>query len=529
MKRQIAEIVKKAVSRLQKEGILADFAIPEIIVDYPKVENFGDYTTNIAMMLAKPLKKNPLEIAEAIRKEIPLDNFAKIEVATPGYINFYLAGKYLQDKVAEICEKKNDFGKSEIGKGIKINNEFISANPTGPLHLGNARGGFYGDSIGRVCRKGGFEVTNEYYVNDAGEQVLKLGHSVLKDDEAVYVGEYIDGLNKKFGDSVDIKEVGEKSARVIIDEIVKKTVAEKMQINFDVWMSEKSLYDEGFVDKAIGILEKNKLTYENDGALWLKTTDFRDDKDRVLVKTDGQKTYFASDCGYILNKMERGFQKMIEIWGADHHGYINRFRAASEALGFKGELKFLVVQLVRLVKDGKETRMSKRAGNVVYIDELIDKVGHDVARFFFVMYSPDTHMNFDLGLAEERSEKNPVFYVQYAHARICSILRKAEEQKIIFAGADLSRLNQEKELSLIKELNKFPEMVEEVAESYEVHKLPYYVIRLADKLHAYYNECRIIDESDLVLTKARLSLITAVRIVLRETLQLIGVDAPEKM
>ena len=519
-------------------------------VDYAKEEKFGDYATNVAMVLAKKVGKNPMEIAEIIVARLNLENgkdgakveplscsFAKIEVVAPGYINFYLSEKYLQDKVAEINNAKENFGRSEIGQGIKINNEFISANPTGPLHLGNARGGFQGDSISKILKKAGFEVTNEYYINDAGEQVMKLGHSVLKDDEAAYAGEYIDELNKKFGAESDLRLIGEKSAKIIIEDIIKKTVAEKMQISIDVWKSEKSLYDDGSVDKAIALLQEKQLVYEKDGALWLKTTEFGDDKDRVLIKSDGQKTYFASDCGYILNKMERGFSQLIEIWGADHHGYIDRFKAAAKALGFEGELKFIIVQLVRLVKDGKEVRMSKRAGNVVYVDDLIEKVGHDVTRFFFLMYSPDTHMSFDLGLAEERSQKNPVFYVQYAHARICSVLRKAEEQLGDSVSLDqngqktpsLERLVHEKELSLIRELNKFPELVEELAQSYEVHKLPYYAIKLADKFHSFYNACKVIDEENLELTKARLNLIRAVKIVLAETLDLIGVSAPEKM
>lgn len=543
MKKQIAEAVKNAISSLQQEDKLAGFDISKIVVDYPKVEKFGDYTSNIGLVLGKMLKKNPMEVAEAIKGAIKSQDFEKIEVVAPGYLNFYLAKKYLQNKVAEINQEKEKFGNSEVGKGVKINNEFISANPTGPLTVGNGRGGFCGDSIGRVCRKAGFEVTNEYYVNDAGEQLIKLGHSVLKDSEAVYVGEYIDELNKKFGNISDVKEAGEKAAAIIADEIIKKTTAEKMQINFDVWMSEKSLYTDGYVDKAIEILKNKNLTKEEEGALWLKTTQFGDDKDRVLVKSDGQKTYFASDCGYILNKIERGFQKMIEIWGADHHGYVSRFAAAAKALGFSGELKFVIVQLVRLVKDGKEVRMSKRAGNVVYIDDLIEAVGHDVARFFFLQYSPDTHMNFDLGLAEERSEKNPVFYVQYAHARICSILRKfvisnaghgnekiqIANYKLPITESDLSLLSHEKEISLMKELNKFPELIEEIAQSYEVHKLPYYAIKLADKFHSFYQDLKVIDQENPELTCARLNLVNAVKIVLAETLRLIGVSAPEKM
>ncbi|MFA6159562.1 MAG: arginine--tRNA ligase [Parcubacteria group bacterium] len=544
MKQEIQKLIEKAVKDLGYE-------IGEVEVDYPKIETFGDYTTNVAMVLSKIAKKNPMEVAESIKNKvesIKQNEIEKIEIVKPGYINFHLSKEYLQNKVREINEKENKFGESKIGKGKKVNNEFISANPTGPLHLGNGRGGFFGDVIGKVLEKADYENVNEYYVNDAGEQLLKLGHSVLKDDEAAYSGEYIDELNKKFAKIKDIKEIGEKSAKIVLDEIIKKTIKEKMKINFDSWMSEKSLYEDGYIDKAIEKLKKKKLTFERDGAMWLETTKFGDDKDRVLIKKDGQKTYFASDCGYILNKIERKFEKIIEVWGADHHGYILRFRAATEALGFKGELKFVIVQLVRLVKDGKEARMSKRAGNVVYIDELIDEVGLDAVRFFFLMYDANTHMTFDLDLAKERSEKNPVFYVQYAHARICSILEKAKEIPLLsrvpdipasLAGGlsqrerrdkiDLSLLTHEKELSLIRELDKFPQIIEDVSESYEVHKLPYYAIKLADKFHSFYNDCKVLDDENTELTGARLNLINAVRIVLGETLRLVGVEAPNKM
>ncbi len=561
MKTELKQLIEKAILEAKKNQAWPDFELPEIVVDYPKQENFGDYTTNIAMILAKKVGKSPMETAEKIKnelchsgldpesKEIPESSsgqalnqvqddtckeFEKIEVVAPGYINFYLAKKYLQNIVAEVNKEKENFGSSKIGNGVKINNEFISANPTGPLHLGNGRGGFYGDSISKVLRKSGFEVVNEYYVNDAGEQIVKLGHSVLKDEEAVYGGEYVDSLHEKFSGESDAKTVGQKAAGLILEEIIKKTTSEKMQIGFDSWISERSLYDESFVKKAIATLKEKNLTYEKDGALWLRTTDFGDDKDRVLVKSDGQKTYFASDCGYLLNKKQRSFSKVIEIWGADHHGYIDRFRAAAEALGFeKGNIKFIIVQLVRLVKNGKEVRMSKRAGNVVYIDDLIEMVGHDVTRFFFLMYSPDTHMNFDLGLAEERSEKNPVFYVQYAHARIASILRKAEQEitnyKLQITKTGLNPLTHEKELSLMRELNKFPELVSEISQTYEVHKLPHFAIRLADKFHSFYNECQVIDKNNLELSQARLSLVNAVKTVLAETLRLIGVNAPERM
>ena len=526
MKNEIKKILNEAAKKLINEEKV-DFS-----VDSPKDEKFGDYSSNLAMVLAKKMGKNPLAIAEDIKKEIEKiknENFSKIEVAKPGYINFYLADKYLQEKVREINKLGEKFGASRIGQGIKVNNEFISANPTGPLHLGNGRGGFYGDVLSKILKKCGYEVINEYYVNDGGGQILKLGHSVLKDSEAVYAGDYIDELNAKFG-RLSLGEAGQKAVGDILENIIQPTVEEKMKINFDVWFSEKSLYDSDLVDKALEILKGKNVTYEKDGALWLATSKFGDDKDRVLVKADGQKTYLASDCGYILNKMERKFDKLVEIWGADHHGYLNRFQAAAKALGFQGELKFIIVQLVRLVKDGKEVRMSKRSGNVVYINELIDKVGHDVARFFFLLYSPDTHLNFDLGLAEERSQKNPVYYVQYAHARICSILKKAKSEKLKIKGeADLALLKNEKELSLIKELNKFPEIIQEISASYEVHKLPHYAIKLADKFHSFYNAIQVIDKDNPELIQARLKLVNAVRIVLRETLNLIGVGAPEKM
>ncbi|HRY82774.1 MAG TPA: arginine--tRNA ligase [Candidatus Moranbacteria bacterium] len=552
MKHEIQKFLEKAIKTL-------GYDIKEVDVDYPKNEVFGDYTTNVAMVLSKSVKKNPMTVAEEIvaviasevkqsqnskiklkKNEIatspsaPRNDeniFEKIEIAKPGYINFYLSKEYLQNKIGEINKQKNKFGESKNGKGIKVNNEFISANPTGPLHLGNGRGGFLGDVIGKILEKSGYDNVNEYYVNDAGEQVLKLGHSVAKDSEAVYAGDYIDELNKKFKGAEDIKKIGEKSGKIILDKIIKKTVKEKMQINFDSWISEKKdLYDSGYVEKAIEKLKKKKLTYEKDGALWLETTKFGDDKDRVLVKKDGQKTYFASDCGYILNKIERKFEKIIEIWGADHHGYISRFKAATEALGFKGELKFVIVQLVRLVKDGKEARMSKRAGNIVYIDELISEVGLDAVRFFFLMYDANTHMTFDLNLAKERSEKNPVYYIQYAYARIANILAKSQKLKVKSQkSGNLSLLTHEKELNLIRELNKFPELIESISKNYEVHRLPYYAINLADKFHSFYNDCKVIDEENPELTSARLNLINAVKIVLGETLRILGVNAPDKM
>jgi len=571
MKQQIRVIIEKALIEAKKtngwptsSADKPDFNDIEIVIDYPKSEQFGDYTSNIAMVLAKKLGKNPMEIAEQIAKNChPVrqvadsgstlqedtgekkpkmlkqvqhdmcNAFEKIEVAQPGYLNFFLSKKYLQDLIVKIDAEKSAFGNSKLGNNIKVNNEFISANPTGPLTVGNGRGGFFGDCLSRVLRKAGFEVTSEYYVNDAGGQVVKLGHSVLKDDQAAYVGDYIDELSKKYASVGDVFEAGKISAKEILENIIKKTVSEKMHIDFDVWMSEQYLYDDGFDQRAIEMLKKKGLTYEQEGAIWLKTSQFGDDKDRVLIKSDGKNAYIAGDCGYMLNKIERGFGRIIVGLGADHHGYVSRLSAVAKALGFSGEFKISISQLVQIMKDGKEVRMSKRAGNAVYMDELIDEIGHDVARFFFLMYSPDTHMNFDLELAKEHSSKNPVFYVQYAHARIASILEKAKSNiqntTDNIQNAKLELLTHESELSLLKELNKFPALIEEVASDYAVNKLPHYAIRLADKFHSFYGACKVIDEQNPQLSSARLSLIKATKIVLAETLSLIGVYAPEKM
>lgn len=522
--------MQEAIKKWQKKEKKMALEPGELKVNFSKEAKFGDYSSNIALVLSKLLKKNPLEIAEKLAKEIKDKNLEKVEPVPPGHLNFYLSKEYLKTSLVRINQEREKFGNNQQGKGIKVCNEFISANPTGPLHVGNGRGGFYGKAIGNILEKNGFEKINEYYINDGGNQILRLGHSVLKDEEACYQGEHLEKLNKEFGGKFSVRETGEKAADRILEEIIKKTIQEKMKIHFDSWISEKKDIDgKGETEKALAWLKEKNLTYEKEGALWLKSKNFSDEKDRVLIKSDGERAYLASDCGYILNKIKRGFSKSIILLGADHHGYISRIQAAYRALEFPGELKIIVVQMVRLVQDGKEVRMGKRLGNVVLIDDLIQAVGQDVANFFFLMYSPKSHMNFDLKLAQEKSLKNPVYYVQYAHARICSILRKAKEEKIIFSEADLSQIGQEKELRLIRTLNKFPDLVSELAETLEVHKLPYYAIKLADDFHSFYDEVKVIDRADLEKTRARLKLVNAVRIVLAETLRLMGVGAPEKM
>ncbi|OGI21856.1 MAG: arginine--tRNA ligase [Candidatus Moranbacteria bacterium RIFCSPHIGHO2_01_FULL_55_24] len=550
MKAILAQKIENALRELQEAGALPAFVLPEIRVERPKDEQFGEYTSNIALVSAKPAGKNPAEIAELLRDKLASEEFEKIEVAKPGHLNFSLSQKVLGSVVERIGEEGDAYGASTIGQGVKVNNEFISANPTGPMHLGNGRGGFYADALGRVLAKAGFQVTNEYYVNDAGEQILKLAQSVLGTSKAVYAGEYIEELREKFKkeqateeswlglveiaehdeDASQVYEFGKDVADEVLSSIIQPTLEKKMRIHFDVFTSERrDVIEKSYIDKAIEIFEEKGLIYEEDGAKWLKTTEFGDDKNRVLVKSDGTRTYFASDCGYIFSKMDRGFTRIIETWGADHHGYVGRFRAAAQALGFSGNVDFILVQLVQLMKDGQEVRMSKRAGNVVTIDELIERVGHDVTRFFFLQYAPETHMTFDLGLAEERSQKNPVFYVQYAHARLASVLEKGKAERLALATGNLGLLTHEKERELLRELLAFPELVESIAEDLAPHRLPQYAIRLADKLHSFYDVCLVVNKENKDLSEARLALVLAVKTVLKETLSLMGIAAPEKM
>ncbi|RLC40286.1 MAG: arginine--tRNA ligase [Candidatus Nealsonbacteria bacterium] len=532
MRNTLANLIKKAIKLLQKERIFPKFEVSEIKIEHSKEKDHGDYSTNVAMEIAKNTKKRPMEIAENLKSQISnlkSNFFEKIEVAEPGFINFFLSKEFLQTQIKEILKKGKEFGKLNIGKNKKVNVEFISANPTGPLTLGNGRGGFYGDTLANVLEKAGYKVKREYYINDVGTQIRKLGHSVIGDSQALYKGKYIEELRKRIKGK-DPDEVGQKAAKIILKEMIKPSV-KRMGIKFDKWFSEKSLYEKGEVDKILNWLKKKKLAYEKEGALWFKAAKFGDDKDRVLVRQNGQKTYFASDIAYLKNKFQRGFNFLIFLWGADHAGYVKRMEAAVEALGYKKEqVRFIIMQLVKLFEKGKEVRMSKRTGSFVTLDELIEEVGLDVARFFFLQRSPGSHLNFDLDLAKVRGEKNPVYYVQYAHARICSILKnlKSQNLKLKTATQNLNLLNHPSELELIKQLIKFPEVVEDIARDYQVQRLPQYTLDLARQFHDFYEKCRVISP-DKNLTQSRLALILATKIVLKNTLDLMGISAPERM
>ncbi len=516
------------------------------IIEQPENTSFGDYSTNAVLKMAKKEGRDPMEMARAMAQKLasvkdPM--FAKIEAAEPGFINFTLSMNFLAGQVVEILNKKETYGVSDFGEKKKVQVEFISANPTGPLTLGNGRGGFYGDVLANVLSRAGYQVQRAYYINDAGYQVEVLGHSVLKDEQAQYKGDYVDLLNKKFTGflkSQDTKIVGQRAAKYILKNLIQPTSEQRMKIRFNEWVSEKAIRESGQADEVFKILKAKNLTYEEGGAVWFKSTQFGDDKDRVLItsaKEDREQsaTYILPDAAYHYKKFnEDKFDKVINIWGADHHGYVARLQAAGKALAAWDEkkLEIIIMQLVRLFANGQEVKMSKRLGTYITLDELLAEIPLDVARFFFLMRAANTHMDFDLDLAKEQSDKNPVYYVQYAHARICSILRKSSESSsspLGEAGRDLNLLFHPSELALIKQLIRLPEIIVDTAKDYQVHRLPQYALDLVRSFHKFYEDCRVIDETNKDLTQARLALCAATRIVLKNTLDLMGLSAPEKM
>jgi len=525
VKKELKNLIEKAIFKAQENQKLPIFEIPEINLEYPKEKMHGDFASNIALSLSKKCRKKPIEVAEIIIDNFPQNKIIRqAKTALPGFINFVLSDELLQAQVEEILKQKDKFGLSKIGKNKKIHIDFVSANPTGPVTVGNARGGPFGDILANILKRNGYGVIREYYVNDAGKQIDSLGHSVLKDKKSEYNGKYIDELAKKIKEK-DYRRVGEEAAQVILKDMIKPSM-EALGIKFNSWFSEKKLQSGGEVDKTIKLLQKKGFVYKKDGAVWFKSISFGDDKDRVVIKADGQKTYFGSDIAYHLDKIKRGCIKLIDVWGADHHGDVARVKGALEALGYKDKLDVILTQLVKVIKDGKEIKMSKRVGTYISIDDLISEVGRDPIRFIFAMYSTNTHINFDINLAKEKSEKNPVYYVQYAYARIHGILDKIPSNKI--QSPKLHLLKHPTELALIKELIKLPDLIKDIAGDYQVQKLPYFAIDLASAFHQFYNTCRVISR-DKDLSAARQSLIKATQIVLKNTLDLIGVSAPKKM
>ncbi|MBI3337651.1 MAG: arginine--tRNA ligase [Candidatus Staskawiczbacteria bacterium] len=533
IKEELETIIENAIKNLQKKGELSAFSIPKILIEHPREKLRGDYSTNISFLISKNIAKNPVEAAMLLKSEIENEKsiIQKVEIIG-GFVNFFISDDYFRKQLPVILKKKNNFGNLKIGKNEKVNVEFISANPTGPLTLGNGRGGFCGDVLANVLAKAGYKVKREYYINDIGNQINKLGHSVIGNEHALYKGEYIIELRKKIKGN-NFEKVGERASKIILDKMIKPSV-KKMGIKFDFWFSEKSLYKNKEVDKVIEELSKKGFTYKSEGALWFKSRDLGDDKDRVLIREDGIKTYFASDMAYLRNKFKRGFNHLIILLGADHYGYVARLKAGAYALGYKKEsVNDIVVQLVKLFEKGKEVRMSKRTGIYITIDELINEVGLDVARFFFLTRGSNTHFNFNLDLAKEKSDKNPVFKVQYAYARICSIIKKSFGHKSAGKAKIKSKINYEalsepSELNLIRQFVIFLEVIEDTARDYQVQRMPQYSTELADAFHSFYESCQVITE-DKELSQARLNLVLATKIVLKNTLNLMGISAPEKM
>jgi len=515
-----------------------------ILVEAPENKEYGDYTANIAFALSKILRKSLQEITKNLVDELEkqkISDFSKIE-SKNGFINFFLSPECFYRQIKEILKQKDKYGRIDTKKSppsLKLRRamqvEFISANPTGPLTIGHGRGGFYGDTLANILESQGYKVVREYYINDRGEQILSLGRSIKTvqgfkvNSENIYKGEYISELAKQIDKKLNTEEAGQKTVELILKTYI-RPVIKRLGIKFDNWFSEKSLYKGNKYEEIMEDLMRKNFIYEKDGATWMKTSQLGDSEDRVLIKKDNSETYFLSDILYHFDKFKiRKFDKVIDIWGADHHGYAPRLKAALEVLGIpKDNLEIIITQLVRLVKEDKEFKISKRAGVFVTLEELIKETGLDAARFFFLMYSPNTHMDFDMGLAKQRSEKNPVYYVQYAHARITSILRKVKSKNFQFSIFNFQFLKEKEELGLIRRLTEFPEILNEISKNYEVHRLPRYALELSKNFHNFYEKCRVITE-DENLTSARLGLVMAIKIVLANALNLMGIKAPNKM
>src|SRR3954471_6216663 len=550
VKSKLKQEIKAAVI---KANLATEDQIPDVILEMPKDKVNGDYSTNMAMQLTRVAKKAPKMIAEEVVANF--DNtkasIEKIEIAGPGFINFYMNNSYLTDLIPVVLESGDKYGETAVGSQQKVQVEFVSANPTGDLHLGHARGAAVGDSLCNILAKAGYNVSREYYINDAGNQINNLANSVearyfqaLGLDKPMpengYHGEDIIGIGKtladEFGDKfveMDEKERFDQFREYGMKyEMAKlKKDLEDFRVPFDVWYSETSLYQNGKIDEALKDLRDNGYIYEKEGATWLRSTDFGDDKNRVLIKQDGSYTYLTPDIAYHKDKLDRGFEKLINIWGADHHGYIPRMKAAIQSLGYGADaLEVEIIQLVHLYKDGEKMKMSKRTGKAVTMRDLVDEVGLDATRYFFAMRSSDTHMDFDLDLAVSESNENPVYYAQYAHARICSILRTGEEQGLTAdQNADFSLISAEKEIELLKKLGEFPQAVGEAALKRVPHRITNYILELASAFHSFYKADKVLDSENPARTKARLALVKAVQITLKNALALIGVSAPEKM
>jgi arginyl-tRNA synthetase len=551
VREHLAGALERALASAVSRGLLPAVEIPPYVLEVPREKEHGDFATNLAMLLARPARLAPRKIAGILVAHLDLAGIPvdRVEVAGPGFINFYLAPRWALAELPRIIAADHDYGRVNLGQGRRVQVEFVSANPTGLLHMGNARGAALGDSIAALLDFAGYRVTREYYINDAGNQIENFGRSLearyfqllglpAQVPEEGYHGEDIidtvRGFVERFGDRY-LQAAEQERRQALADYALKEKLAaikkalEDFGVHYDVWFSEKSLHESGAVEETINILRRRGYIYEYEGALWFKATEFGAEKDEVLVRSNGIPTYFAADIAYHRDKFRRGFERVINIWGADHHGHVARMKGAMAALGYDPDaLEIVIMQLVRLYRGGELVRMSKRSGQFVTLEELVEEVGRDAARYFFVMRSADSHLDFDLDLARAQTNENPVYYIQYAHARICSILRQVDGVLPSAEQVDLGLLREEEELALARRLADFPEEVALGAKDLAPHRMARYLHEVAGLLHSFYNSHRVIT-GDEALTAARLVLVGATRIVLRNGLRLLGLSAPERM
>ena len=552
-KEKLASLIRNAVQQIIDDGeFIIDQPVPDIHLEIPRDKTHGDFASNIALVLAKPAKRAPRQVADLIVAYLADQEFIrKVEVAGPGFINFFISSKWLHQVLETIELEGLNYGFTNYGQGEKVLVEFVSANPVGPMNVVNARAAAIGDTVARLMRAAGYKVATEYYVNDAGVQTEVFGRSLaarfrqltsndfpFPDDG--YPGDYLKDLAQKLAQEPQ-DFIGMSESELIdfcrtwgINEMIAMQRADLVEfdVEFDRWFREQELHKAGALEQVIGRLEANGYMYSQDGALWFRSTAFGDDKDRVIIKTDGSYTYVTADIAYHYDKLQRGFTKLIDLLGPDHHGYIGRMKAAVQALGYKEDaLEVLILQYVALLRNGQQVKMSKRAGEFITLQDLLDEVGKDAARYFFLMRSMESHLDFDLTLAAEQSSDNPVFYIQYAHARICSILQQASEQGLPLipaTEAPLEALDKEAELDLMKKLAELPEEIMTAAIHREPHRIARYALELASVFHSFYTHCHILGEEGEIRT-ARLTLIFSVRIVLQRVLALLGISAPDRM
>jgi arginyl-tRNA synthetase len=551
IKQRIIELLAEAAGKAQESGKLPSVAVPEIIIEHPQNPEHGDYASSLPLKLARATGTSPMPIAEALVGFIsPAPEIESVTVAPPGFINFTLKNDWLTGQVDAILPTGESYGNIDLGKKSRVQLEFVSVNPTGPLHVGHGRGAILGNTLANVLAAAGYKVEKEYYVNDAGSQMDAFYRSLyaryqqaLNVDAEMpadgYLGDYITEMAKDIiageGDkllSLPEKEAVAEIGRLGLDKMLAqiKGALDLLGVKFDVWFRERELFDKGQYDKVMSLLREGGYIAEREEATWFVSTALGEDKDNVVVRSDGSPTYFATDIAYHYNKfVERKFDKVINIWGADHQGHISRMKAVVQALGIAPErLVVIISQMVTLSRGGEAVKVSKRSGDIITLRELIDEVGADACRFFFAARSADSQMDFDLELARKQSADNPVYYVQYAHARIASILKLAEEKKIDYSAGDISLLTTEPELTLIRKMLLLPEMVEMAALTLEPHHLAYYAQDLATVFHSFYKQCRVVSD-DEALSKARLKLVAAAKITLARTLHLMGMTAPDKM